>query len=168
MVCVRSEKPICAPPRLPHAFVGPYVRGWSIVSPVLFSSVQIKMVSVRSERPICASPRLSAVSTTLPLKQFQCCLIDGGPLSSFRGRSPNASSFHAFLLQAIEGVMSLAFCPLVVSQTPQQFRSSETQATCEGFIARLSVCSVISLHSGMSRAVHPQSSKVSLPATRDW
>ena len=58
MVSVRSEKPICAPPRLPHAFVGPYVRGWSIVSPVRFSSVQIKMVSVRSEKPICAPPRL--------------------------------------------------------------------------------------------------------------
>ena len=125
------------------------------------------MVSVRSERPICASPRLSAVSTTLPLKQFQCCLIDGGRLSSFRGRSSNASSFHAFLLQAIDGVMPLALCPQVVSQSPQHFRSSEKQATCEGCFACQSICSVVSLHSGLFRAQHPQEfSKVDVDGRR--
>ena len=41
-----------------------------------------------------------------------------------------------------------------VSQVPQRFRSSETQATCGGCFSRQSICSVISLHSGMSRAVH--------------
>ena len=52
--------------------------------------------------------------------------------------------------------MSLALCPQVVSQAPQYLRSSEKQATCEGCFSRQSVCSVISLHSGMSRAVHRQ------------
>ena len=40
--------------------------------------------------------------------------------------------------------------------TSKLFRSSETQATCDGCFSRLSICSIISLHSGMSRAVHPQ------------
>ena len=47
------------------------------------------------------------------------------------------------LLQAIDGVMSFALCS-------QHFRSSETQATCDGCFTRKSVGSVISLHSGMS------------------
>ena len=58
-------------------------------------------------------------------------LIDDDPLSFFHGRSSNASSFHTSLLQ-INGVMSLALCLEVVSQAPQNFRSSETQATCNG------------------------------------
>ena len=37
-------------------------------------------------------------------------LIDDGPLSFFQGRSSSAFSFHASLLQAIDGVMSLALC----------------------------------------------------------
>ena len=61
----------------------------------------------------------------------------------------------ASLLQAIDGVMSLALCPLVVSQAPQHFRSCEKEAACEGFFAHQSICSVISLNPGMSRAVHP-------------
>ena len=51
------------------------------------------------------------------------------------------------------GVISLALCPQVVSQTPQNFRSSETQASCDGCFDRQSICSVISFHSGLSRAV---------------
>ena len=86
-------------------------------------------------------------------------LIDDGPLSSFQKLSFSASSFHASLLQAIDGVMSLALCPQVVSQAPQHFRSSETQATCDGCFARQSICLLVSLHSGMSRAVHPQFSE---------
>ena len=58
-------------------------------------------------------------------------LIDDDPLSFFHGRSSNASSFHTSLLQ-INGVMSLALCLQVVSQAPQNFRSSEMQVTCEG------------------------------------
>ena len=52
-----------------------------------------------------------------------------------------------YLLQAIDGVMSLALCPHVVSQAPKHFRSSETQAACDGDFARQSICSVISLDS---------------------
>ena len=37
-------------------------------------------------------------------------------------------SFLAYLLQAIDGAMSLALCPQVVSQAPQHFRSSEKLA----------------------------------------
>ena len=49
--------------------------------------------------------------------------------------------------------MSLALCPQVVCQVPQHFRSSEKQATCESCLTRQSICSVVSLNSGMSRAV---------------
>ena len=66
-----------------------------------------------------------------PLKQFNNHLIDDGPLSSFERRYFSASSFHASLLQAIDGVMSLALCPQVVSQAPQYFRSFEKKDTCE-------------------------------------
>ena len=89
-----------------------------------FRSVQLKMVSMRSEKPITTlttiTPRLSEVS--------QRCLwnvpafvwfSDDGPLSSFQGGSSSVSSFHASLLQAIDGVMSLGLCPLVVSQAFQ-------------------------------------------------
>ena len=83
-------------------------------------------------------------------------VIDDGPLSSFQRRSSSASSVYASLLQAIDGVMFLALCPQVVPEGSQHFRSSEKQATCGGFFAHQSVCSVISFHSGTSRAVHPQ------------
>ena len=76
-------------------------------------------------------------------------LIDINPLLFFQGRSSSASSFLASLLQAIDGVMSLALCPQVVSQALEHFKSSEKQATCEGCFACQSVCLVISLHSGM-------------------
>ena len=61
----------------------------------------------------------------------------------FKGRSSGASSFHASLLQAIDGVMSLALCPQVVSQASQHIRSSEKQATCNACFSRQSICSVI-------------------------
>ena len=57
---------------------------------------------------------------------------------------------------------SMVWCPWlcarteVVSQASQHFRSSEKHATCEGCFSRQSICSVISFHSGMPRAVHPQ------------
>ena len=93
---------------------------------------------------------------------------DDGPHSSFQGRSsPSASFFHAFLVQAICGVMSLALCPQVVFQATQYFRFSETQATCEGCFARLSIRGVVSLHSGMPRAVYPQEFW-KLMLTIDW
>ena len=55
------------------------------------------------------------------------CLTDDGPLSPFQGRSSTsgASSFHTSVLQAIDGVMSLALCPRSV-RTSQ----SVTQPCC--------------------------------------
>ena len=98
-----------------------------------------KMVSMRSEKPICAPSCLSEVSPTLPLKRFQYSSDWRWALSRpFQGRSSSASTFHASLLQAIDGVMSLALCPQVVSQASQNFRSSEKQATCDGCFVRQS------------------------------
>ena len=71
------------------------------------------------------------------------------PFSSSQGRSLSASSFHTSLLQAIDGVSSLALCPQVVSQAPQHFGSSETQPACDGCFSCQSVCSVISCDSRM-------------------
>ena len=53
-----------------------------------------------------------------------------------------SSTLHAPLLQPINGVMSLALYPQVVSQAPQHFRSSEMQAICEGSFVLRFVCSL--------------------------
>ena len=123
---------------------------------VRISSVKV-VVSVRSEKPIYI---LHHISQKFPQRCLwngsNVHLIDNGPLASFQGRSSSAYSFHASLLQAIDGVISLALCHQVVSQASQHFRSSKKQATCEGCCAHQSICSVIFFHSGMSRAVHPQ------------
>ena len=78
---------------------------------------------MRPEKPIRAQPRLPEASPVSPLKRFQRSsdLVLSRP---FKDRS--ASSFHASLLQAIDGVMSLALFPQVVFQVPQHFISSET------------------------------------------
>ena len=111
---------------------------------------------MRLENPICAPPCLSEVPQHCLRNGSSVCLIDDGNLSSFKGSSSSTSFLNAPFLQVINGVMSLALCLQVVSQAPQHFISSKKQATCEGCFAHQSVCSVISLHSGMSRAVHPQ------------
>ena len=49
--------------------------------------------------------------------------------------------------------MSLALCSQAVSHASQHFGPSKKQATCEGCFARQSICSVISLHAGMSTGV---------------
>ena len=72
-------------------------------------------------------------------------------LLSFQGRSSSASSFHGYLLQAIDGVMSLVLCQQTMTRAHPHFRSPEKQATGEGCFAYQSVCSVISLHSGIPR-----------------
>ena len=46
--------------------------------------------------------------------------MDDGSLSSFQWRT----SFHASLIQAIDGVMSLGLCPQAASQVPQHFRDA--------------------------------------------
>ena len=53
------------------------------------------------------------------------------------------------LLQASNGVMSLALCLQGVSQAPQHFRSSETQAIRESCFSRQSICSVGSWDSSL-------------------
>ena len=97
---------------------------------------------------------------TPSLKRFLFVAFETVPMVvlslSFQGRSLSASSSHASLLQATDGVMSLALCPQVVSKVPKHFRPSEKQATSNGCFARQSICSVISLQPGISRAVHPQ------------
>ena len=81
-------------------------------------------------------------------------------VSSFEQRS--SSVFLLRLSPPGDQWSDVLFCvPAVMSQTPQHFRSSETPATCGGYLARQSSYSVISLDSGMSSTVHPQeSSKV--------
>ena len=108
---------------------------------------------MRSEKPICALPGFpNVVFETVPMFVWLTMALS----RPFKQRSSSASSFNASLLQAIDSVMSLALCPKIVSQASQHFSSSEKQATREGCFARQSICSVVSLHSGMSRAVHPQ------------
>ena len=100
--------------------------------------LQLKMVSMRSEKQIilCSPPRLSEVSPMFPFGTVAMLVWLTMALSTFQGRSSSASSFQPSRLQAIDGVMSLALCPQVVSQAPQHFRPSETQATCGGCFAR--------------------------------
>ena len=65
---------------------------------------------MRSEKPISASPRLSEVSTTLYMKQFKSSSDWRWPsLVLSQGRSCNAFSFRASLLQAVGGAVSLAY-----------------------------------------------------------
>ena len=81
------------------------------------------VVSMCSEKPVCTHKFPQHClwnSANVPL-------IENGPISSFQGRSSNASSFHTSLLH-ITAVMSLALRQQVVSQAPQHFKSSETQA----------------------------------------
>ena len=85
------------------------------------------------ESPYALHP-VSGVSPMLPLKQFQCWSGWQWPFLVLSRKIVEHFSFYASLLQAINGEMSLALCPLVVSQDPQHFRSSETQATCDGLL----------------------------------
>ena len=54
--------------------------------------------------------------------------------------------------------MSLALCPQIVSQAPQFFKYSETQAAGGGCFAHHSVCLVTSLDPGMCRTVQSHES----------
>ena len=95
----------------------------------------------------------------LSLKSFPNIAFEMVPVvvrltvKSFQGRLAITAKWS--FLQVISGVMSLVLGLQVVSQAPQHLRSSKTHATCDGCFARQSVCLVISLHSGMFRAVCP-------------
>ena len=101
------------------------------------------LVQFSSRWYLCALNRPCALHQAVSQKFPQRCLwngfnlrlIDDGPLSPFWERSSSASSFHASLLQAIDGVTSLALCPRVVSQVPQHFKSSETQTSRDSCFA---------------------------------
>ena len=91
------------------------------------------MASTYSGKPICSQHRLGRFPSVACEHVPQIRLTDDSMnLSSFQRRSPSASSFYVSLLQVIDGVMPLALCPRVVPQCPQHFRSSETEATCDG------------------------------------
>ena len=100
------------------------------------SSVQFKVLPMRSVKPICAPPRLSEVSTTLPLKQFQCSSDWRWP-SLVLSRKIVKRFLCLCRSPGDDSVMSLALCPQVVSQAPQNLRSSETQAARGGYFSRV-------------------------------
>ena len=97
------------------------------------SSVQFKMVPMRSEKPIqlCAPPRVSEVPPTLPLKLFQCSPDWRWSSLVLSRKIVSRFLFPCHSPPGINGVMSLALCPQVVSQASQHFRSSEKRAICE-------------------------------------
>ena len=84
----------------------------------------------------------------------QHCLWNGS--SVYLTDKEDCLALPLSLLQAVNGVMSLALCIQVVSQASQHFRAFKKQTTCEGCFAHQSICSVVSHHSSMSRAVQPQ------------
>ena len=122
---------------------------------VQFSSVQDGIYAL-GKAHMRSTPSLRSFPKRYLWNNLNIRLIDDGPLSSFQGRSSCACSFYVSPPGDRWCDMSLALCPQVVSQAPQHFRSTEKQATCEGCFTRQSICSVISFHSGMFRAVHPQ------------
>ena len=119
----------------------------------IFFPVQFKMYS---KKPICTPSCLrsfpTVASETVPMF-IRLMMALSCPFKEDRLSLPLSfthsftSSFFYSLLQTINGVMSLALCPQVVSEAPQHFRSSEKQATCEASFAHQCICSVISLHS---------------------
>ena len=127
----------------------------------MFSSVQFKVVFMFSGKPICAPPpsplrsfpsvAVETVSMLVwltmalsrPLKEDRWALPLSTPLS------PPGDRWCGVL-----GIVQLQ----VLSQMPQHFRSSETQATCDGWFSCQSIFSVISFDSGRSRTAHPQDS----------
>ena len=98
---------------------------------------------------------LRSVSQKFP----QCCLwngssvrlIDSGPLSSFQGRS----SVSCFVFP---GLLHDLWCDVFgfVPTSSSTFQILWEASHLWGFHNRQCICSVISLHSGMFRAVHPQ------------
>ena len=80
-------------------------------------------------------------------------VIDDGSLSSFQERLSSTLSFHTLSPPDDWLRDVLGFVLLVVSQAPQHFQCSEAQAMCRLLCSP--VCLLISLHSGMYRAVHP-------------
>ena len=111
---------------------------------VQFSSVHSKMVSMRSGKSICAPPRLSKVSPKLPLKQFQCSSDWRWPSLVLSRKFVYRFRFPRHSPPGDRKRDVLGFVPAGLSQAPQHFRSSDTQATWDGcFAASLSARSFI-------------------------
>lgn len=104
-------------------------------------------------KPICAQFCLSEVCLS---NYSSVGLTDSGPFSSFQGGSSSASSFETLLLQDADGVVSLALNLQVMSQALKRFRSSSTRTTCDGCVARQTLCLVTFLGSEMCRTVYPR------------
>ena len=89
-------------------------------------------------------------------------LIDNGVsgfFSSFQGRLSSACVFPCLSPPGINhfsSVMSLASCPQIGLKLLNTSDLLRRKTTCNACFAHQSVCSVISLHWGMSRARRPQ------------
>ena len=78
----------------------------------LLSSVQFEMVFNAQKSPYALhTPSLTSFPNVAFWNGSSVGLINDGPLSPFQGRSASASSFHASLLQAVDGVVTVALCP---------------------------------------------------------
>ena len=70
------------------------------------SLIQFNMVAMRSEKPICAPPRASEVSRNFSFETVPMFVrLTMAVSRPFKGRSSSASSFHASLFQAVDGVV---------------------------------------------------------------
>ena len=98
--------------------------------------VHFRMVFMRSKKPICAPPHLSEVSLTLPLKRWPSLVLSRKIVERFL--SPRLSPPGGRRCDV------LGFVP------------AGSVSSSSGCFVRQCICSVISLHSFMSRAVHPQ------------
>ena len=107
-----------------------------------FISLQLRMVSTCSGKPIGTPTHLSAVSPAPPLRLFQWWSDRQRPFLVLSMLS--ASSFYTFLTPGSQWYDILTLCQQAVGQTPPYFRSSNMQATCDGYFA----CQSISFSKG--------------------
>ena len=119
-----------------------------------FSAVQVKMIYMRSERPICALPRLFDVFPTLPSKQLQCSSDWRWTSLVLSRKVDERFRFPRVSPPGDRWCDILGFVPAGSVPSSSVLKISKTQATYYGCFAHQSSCSVISLHSGLSRAVH--------------
>ena len=101
---------------------------------LVLSSVQFKMVSMRSEKPICATSRL---------RSFPNVAFEPVPMFVWRFLFPRLSP------PGDRWCDVLGFVPAGSVSSFSTLQIFREQATCEGCFARQSICSVISLHSGV-------------------
>ena len=126
MVSTRSEKPICAPLRLPEV---------SPTLPLKQFQCSSHWLTMAFSRPFKEDRRKSL---------FFYASLHGNPSLISLIVSVDVKHQFTYLL-AIDAEMPLALCPQEVSQAPLNFRSSETKATCDWCFALQSVGSFVSL-----------------------